>query len=73
MLKSTQPDLINPVRYLTRLNADRVISGMLQYNGNGIICIPCPAIDTRRVNIQPISHPGTLGLGSDLVIHLDPD
>jgi hypothetical protein len=51
-----------------RLN--RVISSMLQYDGNGIICITCPAIDTGRVNIQPIPHPGTFGLGPDLVVHL---
>ncbi len=30
MLRPAQPDLINPVRCLTRLNADRVISGVLQ-------------------------------------------
>lgn len=29
MLIPTQPDLIDPVRRLTRLNADRVISGVL--------------------------------------------
>lgn len=70
MLKSTQPDLINPVRYLTRLNAERVISGMLQYDGNGIICVTCPAIDTDRVGVQPILHPGTFGSGPDLIVHL---
>ena len=54
MLKSTQPDLINPVRYLTWLDADGVIPGMLQNDGNGIIRITCPAIDTKRMDIPPI-------------------
>lgn len=70
MLKSTQPDLINPMRYLTRLDADRVIPGMLQNNGNGIIRITCPAIDTDRVNIQPIPQPDTPGSSPDLVVYL---
>jgi hypothetical protein len=73
MLRSTQPDLINPVRCLTRLNADCVIAGVLQHNGDGVISITRPAIDTCRVNIQPVSHPGTLGVGSDLIVHLYPD
>ena len=73
MLRSAQPNLINPVRCLTWLNADRVISGMFQYKGDGIICIPGPTIDACRVDIQPVSHPDTLGVGSDLIIHLYPD
>jgi hypothetical protein len=28
---------------------------LLQNNGNGIIRITCPAIETDRMNIQPIS------------------
>ena len=73
MLGPAQPDLINPVWCLTRLNADRVISGMLQYNGNRVIGVPGPAIDTCRVYIQPIPHPGTPGLSPDLIVHLYPD
>ena len=73
MLRWAQPDLINPVRCLTRLNADRVFSAVLQYNGNGVICITCPAIDASGVDIQPIPHPNTSGAGSDLIIHLQPD
>ena len=37
MLRSAQPDLIYPVWCLTRLNADRVISGVLQYAQVGIL------------------------------------
>ena len=73
MLKPTQPDLIDPVRYLAWLDPDRVISGVLQYYGNGVICITCPAIDACRVNIQPIPHPGALGSRPDLIIHLCPN
>ena len=73
MLKSTQPDLINPVRCLTWLDANGVISGMLQNNGNGIIRITCPAIDTDRMNIQPIPQPDTFGSSPDLIVHLCPN
>ena len=73
MLGSAQPDLVYPVRCLTGLNADCVISIMLQYNGYGIIRISGPAIDAGRVNVQPVTHPGTAGPGSNLVIHLEPD
>jgi hypothetical protein len=72
MLRSTQPDLINPVGCLSRLNTDRVIAGMLQYDANGIIRVTRPAIGTGRMNIQPIPHPDTFGMGSDLIVHLYP-
>ena len=72
MLRSTQPDLINPVRCLPRLNSDLVISGMLQFDGNGIVGIACPAVDTYRMYIQPIPQPNASGVGPDLVIHLQP-
>ena len=72
MLRSTQPDLINPVRCLTWLNTDLVISGMLQFDGNGIVSIACPAVDTYRMYIQPIPQPNASGVGPDLVIHLQP-
>jgi len=55
------------------LNANRVITGMLQYDGNRIIRITCPAVGACRVNIQPIAHSGTLGFGSDLIIDLHPN
>jgi len=73
MLKSTQPDLINPVRCLTRLNADLVISGMLQLDGNGSVAITRPGVDTDRMNIQPIPQPDPPIAGSDLIIHLQPN
>jgi hypothetical protein len=73
MLKSTQPDLINPVRYLTWLDADRVIPGMLQNNGNGMIRITCPAIDAYLIKIQPIPQPDTLGSSPNLIVHLRPN
>jgi hypothetical protein len=73
MLKSTQPDLIDPVRYLTWLDADRVVPGMLQNNGNGTIRITCPAIDPDRMNIQPIPQTDTLGSSPDLIVHLCPN
>jgi hypothetical protein len=73
MLRSTQPDLINPVRYLTGLDANRVIPGMLQDNGNGIIRVTGPAVDTDRMNIPPIAQADTPGLSSDLIVHLRPD
>jgi hypothetical protein len=73
MLRSTQPDLIDPVRDLTGLDADGVIPGMLQNDGNGIIRITGPAIDSDRMNIPPISQAHTLASGPDLIVHLGPD
>lgn len=73
VLGLAQPDLIDPVRGLARLNANRVISGVLQYNGDGIIRITRPAVDACRVDIEPVPHPRTLGPGPDLIIHLHPD
>jgi hypothetical protein len=72
MLKPTQPDLIYPVRCLTRLNTDLVISFMLQFDGNGIFSIACPTVDTYRMNIQPVPQPNASGVCPDLFIHLQP-
>jgi hypothetical protein len=73
ILKSTQPDLVNPVWGLAWLNPQRVITVVFQYNRNRIIGIPRPAVDASWVNIQPIAHPGGLGARPDLIIHLHPN
>jgi hypothetical protein len=73
MLKSTQPDLIDPVRCLTRLNTDLVISCILQFDSDRIIVIAGPSIDACGVDIQPIPQPDTSGAGSNLIIYLQPD
>ena len=73
MLRSAQPDLIDAMRRLTRLNTDLVITGIGQYDSNRIISIAGPAIDACGVDIQPIPQPDTAGAGSDLIIHLQPD
>ncbi len=72
LLSPTQPDLIDPVRNLTRLNSDPVLSGVLQFNGDGIIGIACPAVDSYRMYIQPIPQPDASPSGPDLIIHLQP-
>ena len=73
MLRSAQPDLVDPVRCLTRLDTDGVIAAMLQFYGGWIIGITCPPIDTGRMNIQPISQTNTSGAAADLIINLQPD
>lgn len=73
MLKSAQPDLIYPVRCLTRLNTDPVITGMGQLDGDRIIAVAGPGIDAYGVDFQPISQPDTAGTGADLIIDLQPD
>ena len=73
MLRSTQPDLINPVRCLPRLNTDHVISCILQFDANGIMAITCPGIETYRMNIQPISQSYASCADSDLIVHLQPN
>ena len=72
-LSPTQPDLIDPVRCLTWLNTDRVTSTMLQFDGNWIIGITCPPIDTGRMDIQAIPQSDTSPLSPYLIIHLQPD
>ena len=73
MLRSAQPDLINPVRCLTRLNTDPVFTGIGQFDGDGIIGIAGPAVNACGVDVQPVAQPDAAGAGSDLIIHLQPD
>ncbi len=73
MLRAAQPDLIDPVRGLTRLNTDPVITGMGQFDSHRVIVIAGPGIDAWGVDIQPVAQPDTSGAGSDLIIHLQPD
>ena len=61
------------MRGLARLNTDPVITGMGQFDSDGVVGIARPAINACGVDVQPVAQPDTSGAGSNLIIHLQPD
>lgn len=54
-LALTQPDLINPVRYLTGLDANRMRAIMFQQDDIGNMDVACPCINAYRMKGIPVS------------------
>ena len=72
-MKPAQPDLIDPVGYLARLDANRMGTGMCKQKDIGNMDIARPGINTCRIEGVPISQMDTPLSRPNLIVYLQPD